>query len=256
MRLRDKVAVITGAGSGFGRATAARFAEEGARVVIADVNESGAEETAALARGTEAEAEVVVADIATRDGAHELVARARDRFGGVDILVNNAGISQREGDDTWDCDDETWDEIIRVDLKSVYLCTKAAVPSMLERGRGSVVNITSIAAACRIGGAAYAAAKAGILGYTCQVAGELADRNVRVNCVSPGLMRTPMSTGERKGLSPEQQEERIAGFGKLVPMRRAGMPTDIAEAVLYLASDEAGYVTGRELVVDGGYLVR
>ncbi|MGH7338832.1 MAG: SDR family NAD(P)-dependent oxidoreductase, partial [Myxococcota bacterium] len=138
----------------------------------------------------------------------------------------------------------------------VYACSKAAIPVMLERGGGSVVNVASIAASVSVGGSAYAATKGAILSYTRQVARELADRGVRVNCVSPGFMRTPMSTGERLGLSPEQQDQRIAAFGERVPMRRAGSVDDIANAILYLASDDAAYVTGQEIVVDGGYLVR
>ena len=253
MRLRDKVAIVTGSGSGFGRMTAARFAEEGARVVIADVNEDGADETGAIVTRTGGEAEVVIGDISTVKGARAVVDRAVARFGTVDILVNNAGISQR---DSWDCSEEDWDRIIQVNLKSVYVCTKAALPIMLEHGRGAIVNLASIAASCSIGGAAYAASKGGIVSYTRHVAPEIAAQGVRINCVSPGFMRTPMSTGERYGLSEEEQEARIGAMGALVPFGRTGSMLDIAEAVVFLASDEAGYVTGQELVVDGGYLVR
>ena len=253
MRLRDKVAIVTGSGSGFGRMTAARFAEEGAHVVIADVNEAGADETSAIVTRTGGEAEVVIGDISTMKGARALVDRAVARFGTVDILVNNAGISQR---DSWDCSEEDWDRIIQVNLKSVYVCTKVALPIMLQQGRGAIVNLASIAASCSIGGAAYAASKGGIVSYTRHVAPEIAAQGVRINCVSPGFMRTPMSTGERYGLSDEEQEERIAAMGALVPFGRTGSMLDIAEAVVFLASDEAGYVTGQELVVDGGYLVR
>jgi NAD(P)-dependent dehydrogenase (short-subunit alcohol dehydrogenase family) len=256
MRLRDKVAIITGAGSGFGRMTAARFGEEGAKVVIADVDGPGAEETSAIVTRTGGDAEVVLGDISTMDGAAAVVERAVSRFGTVDILVNNAGISQRETADSWDCAEETWDRILQVNLKSVYVCTKAALPVMLAQGRGAVVSLASISASSSIGGAAYAATKGGILSYTRHVAPEIAARGVRINCVSPGFMRTPMSTGERMGLSPEEQDARIAAMGTLVPFGRTGLPIDIAEAVLFLASDEAGYVTGQELVVDGGYLVR
>jgi NAD(P)-dependent dehydrogenase (short-subunit alcohol dehydrogenase family) len=127
---------------------------------------------------------------------------------------------------------------------------------MLERGGGSIVSVASIAASCAVGGAAYGATKGGILSYTRQVSRELAARGVRLNCVSPGYMRTPMSTGERKGATPEEQEAAMARFGRLVPMERAGSVLDIAEAIVYLASDESRYVTGQEIVVDGGYLVR
>jgi len=256
MRLRDKVAIVTGASSGFGRMTAARFAEEGAKVVIADVDRAGADETGAIVTRTGGDAELVVGDISTMDGARAVVDRAVSRFGTVDILVNNAGISQQEATDTWDCAEETWDRILQVDLKSVFVCTKAVLPIMLEHRHGAIVSLASIAASCSIGGAAYAAAKGGIVSYTRHVAPEIAARGVRINCVSPGFMRTPMSTGERHGLSQAEQDARIAAMGALVPFGRTGLAIDIAEAVLFLASEEAGYITGQELVVDGGYLVR
>jgi NAD(P)-dependent dehydrogenase (short-subunit alcohol dehydrogenase family) len=186
-------------------------------------------------------------------GAGAVVDRAVGRFGTIDILVNNAGISQT---DSWDCSEADWDRILQVNLKSVYVCTKASLPIMLDRGRGSIVNLASIAASCSIGGAAYAASKGGILSYTRHVAPEIAAQGVRINCVSPGFMRTPMSTGERYGLSEAEQEARIAAMGALVPFGRTGTTVDIAEAVVFLASDDAGYITGQELVVDGGYLVR
>ena len=254
MRLAGKIAIITGASSGFGRATAVRFAEEGARLVLGDLDEDGGRETVALIERTEGAAEFVLGDIATEAGAAALVERARATFGTVDILVNNAGISQPEMKDTWNASEESWDRVIRINLKSVYLCSRATIPILLEKGSGSIVNVASIAATRAVGGASYAAAKGGILSYTRLVSRELAARGVRINCVSPGYMRTPMSTGERLGLSVAEQEERLEKLTRRVPMRRSGSPTDIADAIVYLSSDEAGYVTGQELVVDGGYL--
>ena len=143
-----------------------------------------------------------------------------------------------------------------MNLKSVYLCSRATIPSLLDAGGGAIVNVASISASVCIGGSAYAATKGAILSYTRHVAVELAARNVRVNCVSPGYMRTPMSTGERHGLSLEEQEERLEGFARRVPMKRVGSVDDIANAILFLASDEASYISGQEIVVDGGYLVR
>ena len=145
--------------------------------------------------------------------------------------------------------------MIRINLKSVYLCSRAVIPIMLANGGGSIVNIASIAATRAVSGSSYAAAKAGMLGYTHQVAAELAARGVRVNCVSPGYMRTPMSTGERLGLDRAAQDARVEAFGRLVPMQRWAVSTTSPAAVAYLASDDACYVTGQEIVVDGGYLV-
>jgi len=254
MRLGGKIAIITGASSGFGRATAVRFAEEGARLVLGDLDEEGGRQTVALVERAGSEAEFVRGDIATEAGAGALIERALDRFATADILVNNAGISQPEMRDTWNASEESWDRVIRINLKSVYLCSRATIPVMLEKGSGSIVNVASIAATRAVGGASYAAAKGGILSYTRLVSRELAARGVRINCVSPGYMRTPMSTGERLGLSVAEQEERLEKLTRRVPMRRSGSVTDIADAIVYLSSDEAGYVTGQELVVDGGYL--
>ena len=255
MRLEGRIVLVTGGSSGFGRAIALRVAREGANVVIADLDEAGGEQTSSLVRGAGREAELVVGDVGTEPGARLAVDRAVARFGTVDVLVNNAGVAPPEREDSWDASEESWDRVIRINLKSVYLCSRAVIPIMVAKGRGSIVNIASIAATRAVSGSSYAAAKAGMLGYTHQVAAELAARGVRLNCVSPGYMRTPMSTGERSGLEPAAQDARIAAFGRLVPMQRAGSVDDIAAAVAYLASDDACYVTGQEIVVDGGYLI-
>jgi NAD(P)-dependent dehydrogenase (short-subunit alcohol dehydrogenase family) len=255
MRLDGRIVIVTGASSGFGRAAAIRVAEEGASVVIADLDEAGGRESATLVEKAGGEAEVVVGDIATESGARRLLEATLARFTTIDVLVNNAGIASGLFEDTWDAPEDKWDRIIRINLKSVYLCSRAVIPVMLAKGRGSIINVASIAATRSVGGSPYAAAKAGILGYTHHVAAELATRGVRVNCVSPGFMRTPMTTGERLGLDDAAQEERLAAMGRRVPMQRTGSVQDIAAAIAYLASDDAGYVTGQEIVVDGGYLV-
>jgi NAD(P)-dependent dehydrogenase (short-subunit alcohol dehydrogenase family) len=255
MRLDGRIVIVTGASSGFGRATAVRVAEEGASVVIADIDERGGRDSAVLVEKAGGEAELVVGDIATESGARGMVESTLARFGTLDVLVNNAGIASGLFDDTWDAPEETWDRIIRVDLKSVYLCSRAVIPTMLAKGSGSIVNVASIAATRSVGGSPYAAAKAGILGYTRHVAAELGARGVRMNCVSPGFMRTPMTTGERLGLDHAAQEERLAAMGRRAPMQRTGTVQDIAAAIAYLASDDASYITGQEIVVDGGYLV-
>jgi len=207
-------------------------------------------------RGSGAQALGVALDVLDAGSLAQFLDAAWDTYGSLDVLVNNAGIAQADLRDSWNTSEETWDRVVRVNLRSVYVCSKAAIPVMIERDRGAVVNVASIAASSPVGGSAYAATKGAILSYTRQVARELAERGVRMNCVSPGFMRTPMSTGERAGLSSDEQDARIAAFGERVPMRRAGSVDDIANAILYLASDEAAYVTGEEIVVDGGYLVR
>jgi NAD(P)-dependent dehydrogenase (short-subunit alcohol dehydrogenase family) len=255
-RLEGKVAIITGGGSGFGRATALRFALEGARVVVADLDATGAAETVDRIGAVGVEAEVVVADISELSGAYRAVDHATRRFGPVTTLVNNAGIAQADTRQTWDADEGVWDRVVQVNLRSVYACSRAAIPVMLEAGGGTIVSVASIAASVCVGGAAYAASKGAILSYTRHVARELAGRRVRANCVSPGFMHSPMTTGERDGMSPEEQDARLASFAQRVPMHRVGTADDVANAILFLSSDEAAYITGQELVVDGGYLVR
>lgn len=252
-RLDGKVAIITGAASGFGRATALRFADEGARVVVVDLDESRGREVVADLGDA---ARLVVGDVSTSEVAAGAVAVAREELGGLDVLVNNAGIVQGDDRDTWDTSEEMWDRVLRVNLRSVYVCSRAAIPHMVAARSGSIVNVASIAASVCVGGAAYAAAKGGIVSYTRHVGRELATKGVRMNCVSPGFMRSPMTTGERLGLDTEAQEARLAQFARHVPMKRMGAMDDIADAVLFLAGDEASYVTGQELIVDGGYVVR
>jgi NAD(P)-dependent dehydrogenase (short-subunit alcohol dehydrogenase family) len=255
-RLEGKVAIVTGAASGFGRATALRFAREGARVVVADLDAARGDDVVAEVRAAGSDARLLVGDVSSLDVARSAVALAVDDLGGLDVLVNNAGIVQGDDRNTWDTSEEKWDLVLQVNLRSVFVCSKAAIPVMLERGGGSIVNIASIAASVCTGGAAYAASKGAILSYTRHTARELARRGVRMNAVSPGFMRTPMTTGERDGLDEEAQEARVAGFATHLPMKRMGAMDDIADAVLFLASDEAGYITGQEVIVDGGYVVR
>jgi NAD(P)-dependent dehydrogenase (short-subunit alcohol dehydrogenase family) len=252
-RLDGKVAIVTGGASGFGRATVLRFAREGARVVVVDLDEPRG---AAVVDELGDAARLVIGDVSTTDTAAAAVAAARDEFGGLDVLVNNAGIVQGDDRDTWNTTEEKWDTVLQVNLRSVFVCSKAAIPVMLQGGGGSIVNVASIAASVCTGGAAYAASKGAILSYTRHTARELARRGVRMNAVSPGFMRTPMTTGERDGLDEAAQEERVAEFASHLPMMRMGAMDDIADAILFLASDEASYITGQEVIVDGGYVIR
>jgi NAD(P)-dependent dehydrogenase (short-subunit alcohol dehydrogenase family) len=255
-RLDGKVAVVTGGASGFGRATALRFAREGARVVVVDLDAARGAGVVEELRDAGSEGRLVVGDVSSLDVARQAVAVAVDDLGRLDVLVNNAGIVQGDDRDTWDTTEEKWDTVLQVNLRSVFVCSKAAIPVMLEAGGGSIVNVASIAASVCTGGAAYAASKGAILSYTRHTARELARRGVRMNAVSPGFMRTPMTTGEREGLDEAAQEERVAGFAAHLPMKRMGAMDDIADAILFLASDEASYITGQEVIVDGGYVVR
>jgi NAD(P)-dependent dehydrogenase (short-subunit alcohol dehydrogenase family) len=255
-RLDGKVAIVTGGASGFGRATAVRFAREGARVVVVDLDEPRGAAVVDELRSAGSDGRLVVGDVSQLAVAREAVGLAVDAFGRLDVLVNNAGIVQGDDRNTWDTTEEKWDQVLQVNLRSVFVCSKAAVPAMLEGGGGSIVNVASIAASVCTGGSAYAASKGAILSYTRHTARELARRGVRMNAVSPGFMRTPMTTGEREGLDLDAQEERVAGFAAHLPMKRMGAMDDIADAILFLASDEAGYITGQEVIVDGGYVVR
>jgi NAD(P)-dependent dehydrogenase (short-subunit alcohol dehydrogenase family) len=255
-RFDGQVAIVTGAASGFGRATAIGFARDGGDVVVLDRDAERGAGVVDEIRQLGHDAHLVVGDVSTAEAAREAVAAALDAHDRLDVLVNNAGIAQAEPRDTWDMEEDRWDRVIQVNLRSIYVCSRAAIPVMREARKGSIVNVASIAASVCVGGAAYAAAKGGVLSYTRHVARELAGRGVRMNAVSPGFMRTPMTTGERMGLSDDEQEARLAEFGRLVPMKHVGSTDDIAEAILYLASDAAAYVTGQEIIVDGGYVVR
>jgi NAD(P)-dependent dehydrogenase (short-subunit alcohol dehydrogenase family) len=259
-----RVSLVTGAGSGFGRATAVAMAARGDRVVVADLNDAAGLETVELIRSGGGEAGFVGADVSSAAGAGAAVDAASSRFGGLDVLVNNAGIRQDGPEsaarpNTWNCDEDIWDRVLTVNLKSIYLCSRAAIPIMIGRGGGAIVNVASIAVHVSVGGAAYAAAKGGIASYTRHVANELGDRNIRVNCVSPGFMRTPMTTRLEAGTPAEQQawaDAWVESRRPLVPLGRVGEVEDIAGAICYLSGDSATFVTGQEIVVDGGFLTR
>ena len=234
--------------------TAARWAKRGAKVVIADVDGPGAEETGAYVKRTGGEAELVIGDISTMDGAGAS-STAPSNGSEHDILVNNTGISQREAVDTWNCAEEMG-RILQVDLKSVFVCTKAALPIMLEQGHGAVVSLASIAASCR---SAEPRTRPEGRHRELHASRRAGDRR-RVGFAS--IACRPASCARRCGLRGAVRPlSRGTGRshcrdGCVGAVKRAGSPIDIAEAELFLASEEAGYITGQELVVDGGYLVR
>lgn len=243
-----KVALVTGAGGGIGRATALAFAREGARVVASDVAGAGGEETARLVADAGGEALHVACDVTRPAEVEALVAAAVDAFGRLDCAHNNAGVEGAYAR-TADCDEENFDRTCAVNLKGVYLCLKAEVAHLLDAGGGAIVNTASVAG---VEGAknlpAYVASKHGVMGLTRTAALEYATRGIRVNAVCPGPIRTRMLEAIMEE-NPRMEPAMIAA----VPMRRLGVPEEIAEAVVWLCSDRASYVTGQGLVVDGGF---
>ncbi len=251
MRLAGKTALITGAGSGLGRATAQLFAQEGARVVVADISQHRAEAVAAeINQAHAARAMGLQADVTHSQAVNALVKQATGALGPVNILVNNAGIAQIK--DLLDITPEEWQRMLDVHMKGTFLCTRAVIGDMLAAQWGRVINTASVAG--MTGGpqnAHYAAAKAAIIGFTRSLALEYARSGITVNAVAPGLIETPMV---KQGTGPAA-EQVVDFFIRRIPMRQMGRPGDIAAAHLYLASDDAAYVTGQVLSPNGGYLV-
>lgn len=247
MRLKSKIAIITGAGSGMGRATAKRFAAEGARVICADI--SGQQN--AVAEEIGAAAIPIHTDVANEDDVRKMIATAEDRFGRLDILVNNAGFGGGMAP-LHEQTAERWDRVHSVNLRGVFFGMKYGIASMLKTGGGAIVNISS--ASSVVGWkhhSIYGAAKAGVNQLTKAAALDYALNNIRVNAVLPGTMWTGLVKRSQEFPEPPPHVARLPG----IPMDRWGLATDIASAVLYLASDEASYVTGVLLPVDGGYCI-
>ena len=245
MRLSDKVAIVTGGASGFGEGMVRRFAEEGAKLVIADLNGKAAE---ALAREIGANAVAVTTDVSKKSEVDEMVGATLQKFGRVDIMVNNAGFTHRNGD-MLKVDEATFDLITAVNMKAIYFSTLAVVPLMQERGGGVIINTASTAGLRpRPGLTWYNASKGWVITATKSMAVELAPRKIRVNCLCPVAGDTPML--ER--FMGEDTPERRALFRASIPLGRLSTPLDIANAALWLASDEAEFITGVALEVDGG----
>ena len=244
MKLEGKVAIVTGAGSGIGRATAIRFAREGAQVVCADIQ--GQDETAALI-GDAALPEQ--ADAGNDSDVQDLVQAAIRRFGGLDIVFANAGISGGLSS-IFEQSAEDWQEILRVNLIGPFLAIKHAAPALRERGGGSIICTASVAGIrAGAGGPAYSASKAGVINLVSVAATQLTGANIRVNAICPGLIETGMTKPVYDWARAAGKEDRL---GHLNPLKRGGVPDEIASAALFLASDESSYVNGHALVVDGG----
>lgn len=256
--MHGKVALVTGAASGIGRATAMAFARAGAQVVLADVQlerlEAVAREVAEGGRAVGGGAAFVRTDVSNADDVRAMVAFAVQKFGGLDYAFNNAGI---EGvlAATADYPEDVWQRVIAVNLTGVFLCTKYEIPALLARGGGSIVNNSSILGLVGFASApAYTAAKHGVLGLTKASAQEVATRGIRINAVCPGFIETPMVM--ERGVHAMGDRETYEKIAALHPMNRLGKSEEIAAAVLWLCSDGASFVTGEHLVVDGGYVAR
>lgn len=258
-RLGGKIAIITGAGQqpgatpGNGRATALRFAEEGATCVLVDINRDWAEETRDMI-GV-GHSVVVAADVTDESSCRDIVRQTLDRFGRIDVLHNNVGLSKGDRA-TPDLDADTWDRIMKLNLKSMFMLCKAALPSMRERRAGSIITISSTSSLSMRPTVAYKTSKGAINTFTQHVAAENAAFGVRANVILPGLIDTPMAIERRAAESGRSREDIRAERDAMVPMGKMGEAWDVANAAVFLASDEAKYITGALLPVDGGLLLK
>lgn len=256
MRLQDKVAIVTGGASGLGKAMVQRMAQEGACIVVADINQQAADSVVAELRASGSKAMGFRVDVTNRPQLRELMQATVKQFGRIDILVNSAGITGPKP--FLEMDDAVWDPVLNVDLKGVFYCVQAVAEQMISQRYGKIVNISSTAGTgtrqTPIGGSAaghinYASAKAGVIQLTKTLARELGPHGINVNCIAPGLIETPMTYTTR---SAKVAEEHLEMRRKSVVLDRAGKPEDVANAVLFLVSDEASFISGQLLCVDGG----
>jgi NAD(P)-dependent dehydrogenase (short-subunit alcohol dehydrogenase family) len=246
MRLADKVAIITGGASGIGQATALLFAKEGAKIVVADVNETGSHETVDQIRSAGGKAISVLTDVTSAKDVEALVQSACNAYDKLDVLFTGAGIAMRLP--VVELPEEDWDRCIAINLKGIYLCCKYAIPEMIKNGEGAIISVSSIYGI--VGSknrAAYLASKGGVANLTRGMALDYAADNIRVNCICPGFTDTPLV---RNIVKTQAEYQALA---EQHPMSRLATPLDIAYGALYLASDEASFVTGIALPIDGGY---
>lgn len=257
-RLKDKVAIVTGAGSvgpgwGNGKATAVLFAREGAKVLGTDINLAAAEETKSIIDREKGLCSIMKVDVSKAEEVKAMVVQCLKTYGRIDILHNNVGIVVVGG--PVEVDEATWDRVMAVNLKSMYLTCKYVLPHMEKQGGGVVTNIASIAGIRSLGVpyVTYSTTKAGILGFTQSIAMQYAHKNIRANSILPGLMNTPMIVEPLKGVYGGGDVQRMIEVrNQQCPTKKMGEGWDVAHAALFLASDEAKYITGAELVVDGG----
>ena len=246
-RVEDKIALVTGGGSGLGRAAVQALVREGAQVLVADIRADAAQETVGLVAADRASAFQM--DVTAAATVEAMVAEAVARYGRLDCAFNNAGIPGLVGTATIDYEEEDWDRVIAVDLKGVWLCMKYEIKQMLKQGGGAVVNTASIAGLVGlVGSSPYVAGKHGVVGLTRTAALEYAQQNIRVNAVCPGVFETPLV---EKVIAERPEREKL--YLDAQPIGRLGRPEELAEAVVWLCSDAASFVTGHAFPVDGGY---
>ena len=247
-RLEGKVALITGAGSGMGRAASELFGREGARVIVTDVDERGGNETVDAVRAAGGDATFVRADVAEWSDCQAMVAKAVDTYGGLHVLYNNAGIFPADDGGVLDTPQETWRRVMAINLEGVWLGCKAGIPAMIASGGGSIVNVASFVALMGAATAqiAYTSSKGGVLAMTREIAVEYARQGIRANSLCPGPIQTPLL--EELLSDPARRARRMVH----IPMGRLGRAEELAKAALFLASDESSFMTGTQLVIDGG----
>lgn len=249
MRLKGKICIITGAGAGIGEATAVRFGQEGAKVVVADMDKTAGEGTVRKIIETGGEAMFVLTDVSRSEDCRLLMEETDEAFGNIDILVNNAGIYIQEN--IIDASEENWKRIFAVNVDGIFYCSRHVVPYMKKAGGGSIVHVASEAGIVAIKGQmAYNTSKAAVIMMAKSMAVDLAQYNIRVNAVCPGTTETPLFKEAMKRDANPTEARRLLESSR--PANRLGRPEEIASAILFIASDEAGYATGSSLVIDGG----
>jgi len=246
MRLKDKVAIVTGSGRGIGEGIVMRFVEEGAKIVINDVNEADASAVVEKVKAAGGQAVAVIGSVASREVVQNMVDTAVKEFGTLDIIVNNAGITRDVM--LHKMTDEQWDQVIAVNLTGVFYGIQCAARYMREKGYGKIINISSTSALGNAGQLNYAASKAGVIGMTKTAAKELGPKNVNVNAIAPGMIWTDMM----KNMPQDAKDKLDAMLPFLVPLNRKGSPEDIANLALFLASDESQFITGQVIFCEGG----
>jgi len=251
-RLKGKVALITGAGMGMGREAAVLFAEEGARIVVCDINKPAADETVALVEQAGGQAMTAVGDVAIEEDVKRMVEEGVRRFGALHILYNNAGVLWKDRDrSVLETDGAQWDRVMAINLKSVFWVTKYGIPHLRKAGGGSIILVGSVSALAGFTRAqdAYTAAKGALISLNKSLAIQFARDNIRSNVIHPGIVETPLQ-------APYLNDALRAEFKTGIPLGRIGQPRDIANAALFLASDESSFMTGAEMIVDGGFMAQ